>query len=88
MSIVPPLDRVEKRRLKKMLFYEEGAYLQGYKIIAGLDEAGRGPLAGPIVSAACILPRGALIAGVDDSKKLTPKQREQLFQRLTEDPSR
>lgn len=82
-----PLDRDEKRRLRKMLFYENEAYQQGYKCIAGLDEAGRGPLAGPIVSAACILPKGLLIAGVDDSKKLTSKQREQLFKQLTNDPA-
>jgi ribonuclease HII len=81
------LDEGEKLRLQDMMIYEEAAYQQGYKILAGLDEAGRGPLAGPVVAAACILPRGLLIANVDDSKKLTAKVREQLFERLTTDPA-
>ena len=54
------------------------------KIICGVDEAGRGPLAGPVVAAACILPEGIIIEGLDDSKKLTEKKREQLFKTITE----
>lgn len=81
------LDESETLRLQNMLMYEEAAYQQGYKILAGLDEAGRGPLAGPVVAAACILPQGLLVAHVNDSKKLTPKMREQLFKRLTTDSS-
>lgn len=81
------LDDKEKLRLQQMLIYEEAAYQQGYKVLAGLDEAGRGPLAGPVVAAACILPRGLLIANVNDSKKLTAKVRERLFERLTTDSS-
>lgn len=81
------LDQEEKSRLLQMLRYEEHSYQQGYQAIAGLDEAGRGPLAGPVVAAACILPKDLLIAGVNDSKKLSAKMREQLFKRLTTDPS-
>ena len=54
------------------------------KVICGVDEAGRGPLAGPVVAAACILPDGIIIEGLDDSKKLTEKKREQLFKTITE----
>jgi ribonuclease HII len=81
------LDEDERLRLQQMVVYEEEAYQQGHRIIAGLDEAGRGPLAGPVVAAACILPRGLLIADVNDSKKLTPRIRERLFERLTTDSS-
>ncbi len=52
---------------------------QGYKSICGVDEAGRGPLCGPVVAAAVILPYGLVIDGLNDSKKLTEKKREQLF---------
>lgn len=52
---------------------------EGYKIICGTDEAGRGCLAGPVVAAACILPAGLIIDGLNDSKKLSPKRREALF---------
>ena len=56
----------------------------GYKIVCGCDEAGRGPLAGPVVAAACILPEGIKIDGLDDSKKLTEKKREKLFDIIKE----
>ena len=65
--------------------YEDEVRKQGHHIIAGVDEAGRGPLAGPVVAAACILPEGMVIAGVKDSKQLTPEQRRVLYARLTED---
>lgn len=87
MSIELLLDDIEKYRLTQMTTFEEAAYQQGYHTIAGLDEAGRGPLAGPVVAAVCILPRSLLIPNVNDSKKLTPKIREQLFSRLTTDPA-
>ncbi|NOX35229.1 MAG: ribonuclease HII [Deltaproteobacteria bacterium] len=58
--------------------FEHRAKTLGYKIIAGVDEAGRGPLAGPVVSAAVILPRNFSLEGIDDSKKLTPKKRDAL----------
>jgi ribonuclease HII len=61
------------------LAFEQQARRRGYGIIAGIDEAGRGALAGPVVAAAVILPAGLHIDGVDDSKKLTPATREHLF---------
>lgn len=59
--------------------FEEMALRQGYCRVAGIDEAGRGALAGPVVAAAVILPQGLAIPGVDDSKKLTPARRDALF---------
>ena len=58
---------------------EDAAYADGYTAVCGCDEAGRGPLAGPVVAAAVILPRGCEIPGLNDSKKLTEKKREALF---------
>lgn len=62
---------------------EEALIAEGYSVICGVDEAGRGPLSGPVVAAACILPTGAIIEGLDDSKKLSPKKREALFDVIT-----
>ncbi len=62
-----------------MWVFENAARQEGFSTIAGIDEAGRGPLAGPVVSAAVILPAALQIAGVDDSKRLTPKKRAALF---------
>ena len=59
---------------------ENEIYESGYKLICGVDEAGRGPLAGPVYAAAVILPRGLEIEGLNDSKKLTEKKREQLLE--------
>ena len=61
------------------LFYEKQAYEKGYPVVCGVDEAGRGPLAGPVYAAAVILPPDARIDGVNDSKKLSEKKREALF---------
>lgn len=61
------------------LTFEKMARAQGFYRVAGVDEAGRGPLAGPVIAAALILPDGLNIPGVDDSKKLTSLKREQLF---------
>lgn len=61
------------------LYYEKEAAAKGYRHICGVDEAGRGPLAGPVCAAAVILPEGCIIEGVNDSKKLTEKKREELF---------
>ncbi len=58
---------------------ENEIYDEGYTLLCGVDEAGRGPLAGPVYAAAVILPRGLAIKGLDDSKKLTEKKREALF---------
>lgn len=59
---------------------ENQIYDEGYQLICGLDEAGRGPLAGPVCAAAVILPRGLEIPGLNDSKKLSEKKREALFE--------
>jgi len=58
----------------------------GYSIIAGIDEAGRGPLAGSVFVSAVVLPRGFIPQGINDSKKLTPRVRERLHQQLTSEP--
>ena len=58
---------------------ENNLYSNGYKVICGVDEAGRGPLAGPVCAAAVILPNGLEIPGLTDSKKLTDKKRRELF---------
>lgn len=64
--------------------YEEDAEKHGYKCIAGVDEAGRGPLAGPVYAAAVILPFGLEIQGINDSKKLTAKKRDELYDVIKE----
>lgn len=69
----------ERARLQKMLVFEKDCYRQGFHCVAGLDEAGRGPLAGPVVASAVILPVDVPISGLDDSKKLTPKERSILY---------
>lgn len=56
----------------------------GYENVCGVDEAGRGPLCGPVVAAACILPMGLVIEGLNDSKKLTPKKRDALYDYICE----
>ncbi len=66
------------------LKYENEAKADGFNIVCGIDEAGRGPLAGPVCAAAVILPDGCIIDGVNDSKKLTEKKREQLFEVIKE----
>jgi ribonuclease HII len=64
--------------------YEQKHYEEGYRAICGVDEAGRGPLCGPVVAAAVILPPGLEIEGLNDSKKLTEKKREALFDVICE----
>ena len=70
--------------LKDLFAFETMARRQGFVHIAGIDEAGRGPLAGPVVAAAVILPHGLDIPGLDDSKKLTPHKRESLITEINE----
>lgn len=65
-----------------LYLFEQQARQQGYSLVAGIDEAGRGPLAGPVVAAAVILRPDRAIDGVNDSKKLTERQRERLFDRI------
>ena len=67
-----------------MLEFEQKYWKAGIKFIAGIDEAGRGPLAGPVVASAVIFDEGVLIEGVNDSKKLTEKKREELFHLIHE----
>ena len=57
---------------------------EGFSLVCGVDEAGRGPLCGPVFAAACILPDGLVLEGLNDSKKLTPKKREKLFDLICE----
>ena len=64
--------------------FEDKRYAEGFTAVCGCDEAGRGPLCGPVVAAAVILPRGVIIDGLDDSKKLTEKKREKLFDVIRE----
>lgn len=80
------LDPAERERLLTMSQYEIRLRAEGYLAIAGIDEAGRGPLAGPVVAAACILPDEYLIAGLNDSKQVKEKAREALFDTLSSDP--
>ena len=65
-------------------YYERTAAEHGFDCVCGIDEAGRGPLAGPVFAAAVILPRDFVIKGLDDSKKLSEKKREQLFLQIKE----
>lgn len=67
------------------LEYENTAYADGYEIVCGVDEAGRGPLAGPVYAAAVILPKGHIIEGVNDSKKLSEKKRDKLFDKVIDE---
>lgn len=74
--------RKETIRLKRLCSIENEVREKGFEIIAGVDEVGRGPLAGPVVAAACILPEGYVLRGINDSKKLTAEQRFALYQEL------
>lgn len=72
------------RRGKKtnLWLYERAAIAEGRRFVAGVDEAGRGPLAGPVVAAAVILPLDCDITGINDSKQLTPERREEAFDKI------
>ena len=73
-----------KQEEKDLLLYENTLWAEGYTAIAGIDEAGRGPLAGSVYAAAVILPQGCRIDGLRDSKKLSEKKREALFDEIVE----
>ena len=75
----------EEARLKELKQIEEELYSSGANLICGIDEAGRGPLAGPVVVGAVIMPRDSMIEGVNDSKKVSEKKREKLFDIITEE---
>ena len=67
-----------------MWSFEKECFSEGYRIVCGVDEAGRGPLAGPVCAAAVILPPDADIPGLDDSKKLSDKKRRELYPLIKE----
>lgn len=68
-----------KKEVVDLLFYEKELYKEGYHLVCGTDEAGRGPLVGPVVAAAVILPENFELEGLNDSKKLSEKKREKFF---------
>lgn len=70
----------EDLRLEKMLTYEKELYAQGIQLIAGVDEVGRGPLAGPVVAAAVILPKACKIPGLNDSKKIPKSKHKEIYE--------
>lgn len=76
--------KLEKVRLEEMSRFENEGYAKGYVRIGGMDEAGRGPLAGPVVAACVILKKDEFIPGIKDSKKMSEKARENVFQSITE----
>ena len=75
----------EEQRLNMLKQYENDLRNKGYKYICGIDEAGRGPLAGPVVVASVIMPEGSMIEGVNDSKKVSEKKREKLYEQIIEE---
>lgn len=75
----------ELERLKEIKKIEEDLYSQGVTSIAGIDEAGRGPLAGPVVVACVVMPRNSMIEGVNDSKKVAEKKREKLYEEIIQE---
>lgn len=79
-------DLSEIARLEAMSVCEKRVRAEGFVRIAGVDEAGRGPLAGPVVAAVCILPEGALFESLNDSKQLSPEQREGLYEKIVSFP--
>ncbi len=75
----------EEQRLINLKQYENELRNKGYKYICGIDEAGRGPLAGPVVVASVIMPENSMIEGVNDSKKVSEKKREKLYDLILEE---
>lgn len=67
------------------LEYENAALNSGFEVVCGIDEAGRGPLAGPVYAAAVILPKGHIVEGVNDSKKISEKKRDLLFDKIIDE---
>lgn len=72
----------EEKRLEEMFRYERQIKAQGFQLVAGVDEVGRGPLAGPVVAAAVMFPDNFYLPGINDSKKLPPQKREQLYEQI------
>ena len=79
------LKEKEEQRLISLKQYESELRNKGYKYICGIDEAGRGPLAGPVVVASVIMPENSMIEGVNDSKKVSEKKREKLYDLILEE---
>lgn len=77
-------EAAEDARLEAMLFYEKALYENGVELIAGIDEVGRGPLAGPVVAAAVILPKGCKIRYLNDSKKIPKSKHEAIYNEIIE----
>jgi len=75
----------ELERLKQLKDYEQKLYASGLKYIAGIDEAGRGPLAGPVVVGIAIMKPDSMIEGINDSKKISETKREKLYEKITEE---
>lgn len=75
----------EEQRLIELKQIEQGIYNEGKELICGIDEAGRGPLAGPVVVAAVIMPKDSMIEGVNDSKKVSEKKREILYEKIIDE---
>ena len=76
------LDKIRQMTLDMISHIEQTMHDRGYRVICGVDEAGRGPLAGPVVAAAVVVPPEAIIEDLDDSKKLSPARREAVFERI------
>lgn len=73
---------LEKQRVQRLFSYERQCWAMGYRLVAGVDEVGRGPLAGPVVAAAVILPQGAHLPGIAEAKRMTPRKRRDLFEQI------
>ncbi len=77
---------VQIAKVNKLMHYEMQARKKGYRFVAGIDEDGRGPLAGPVVVAGGILPPGMFLEGINDSKKLTSRQRDYFYETIVNSP--
>lgn len=75
----------EEKRLKELKKDEEKLYSEKIQLIAGIDEAGRGPLAGPVVVGVVIMPKTSMLEGVNDSKKVSEKKKEKLYEQITQE---
>ena len=86
-KLAKKLDKIrqEKERLERINIYENEGYEKGYLYIGGIDEAGRGPLAGPVVASVVVFKKGTKIEGVNDSKKLSEAKRDELFEIIKEE---
>lgn len=89
MKVNLKLSKAPKNKAESfpLLEYENRAHEQGYSRVAGIDEAGRGPLAGPVVAAVCLIDKGIVFDGINDSKQLTPLKRQEFYFKLTSHPA-